>query len=612
MQQVAQGLASLGRGDDKMLVHMTPGEVKGLQSLAMAHGGSLTINPHTGLPEAGFLRNIMPTLLGAGLAATGVGAPMAALMVGGGYGLASGSLRKGLMAGLGAYGGAGIGEGLASMGEGMTMGPNMGPQLPSGMAAPTSATAAQLTAAGYPPEALNSLPLAPDTASRATGASMIENFGIGPGSSAMPQNGPLSLQGAPRGYEVWSPDTPVQNFSQMPVGASPAINVPPATDVPKLSGYGPNAELNALDTPSKFDNMYQGAKQLGSKQGWKDLYNQPGVGATGLISAVGQPVLAAMTPTPVAMPTADTASKPNYPNYSYKQTRNPKWGQPGEPYYTQEYVPMAAGGQIQAPSMPMDLSQNYPGSNITKSSYATLPSTDSQEVVDGYGPKINPFTGAEGMAEGGLISRLIAQMQIEKQGNPNAQGGFDPYGSPPGYTYDPQTQQYTQQMAKGGIASGNLADFKMYEGPSDSEVGDLTASQLEAAADSDDPYLMGLASLERDRRKGAGTKGYKRKEFANGGIADTPEYAAGGKLLRGPGDGMSDDIPAVIKGPKPQRAALADGEFVVPADVVSHLGNGSTDAGAKRLYAMLDKVRHARTGNKKQGRQINAERFLPA
>jgi hypothetical protein len=75
---------------------------------------------------------------------------------------------------------------------------------------------------------------------------------------------------------------------------------------------------------------------------------------------------------------------------------------------------------------------------------------------------------------------------------------------------------------------------------------------------------------------------------------------------------MSDDIPAVIKGPKPQRAALADGEFVVPADVVSHLGNGSTDAGAKRLYAMLDKVRHARTGNKKQGRQINAERFLPA
>jgi hypothetical protein len=75
---------------------------------------------------------------------------------------------------------------------------------------------------------------------------------------------------------------------------------------------------------------------------------------------------------------------------------------------------------------------------------------------------------------------------------------------------------------------------------------------------------------------------------------------------------MSDDIPAVIKGAKQQRAALADGEFVIPADVVSHLGNGSTDAGAKRLYSMMDKVRQARTGNKKQGRQIHAEKYIPA
>lgn len=99
----------------------------------------------------------------------------------------------------------------------------------------------------------------------------------------------------------------------------------------------------------------------------------------------------------------------------------------------------------------------------------------------------------------------------------------------------------------------------------------------------------------------------------SGGVASLGgEYAAGGKLLQGPGDGMSDSIPAVIKGAKPQRAALAQGEFVVPADVVSHLGNGSTDAGAKRLYAMMDKVRMARTGNKKQGRQINPEKFMPA
>lgn len=97
--------------------------------------------------------------------------------------------------------------------------------------------------------------------------------------------------------------------------------------------------------------------------------------------------------------------------------------------------------------------------------------------------------------------------------------------------------------------------------------------------------------------------------YADGGIADLGGYAAGGKLLRGPGDGMSDSIEANIGGKQPAR--LADGEFVVPADVVSHLGNGSTDAGAKHLYKMMDNIRKARTGNPKQGKKINAGKFLP-
>jgi hypothetical protein len=109
--------------------------------------------------------------------------------------------------------------------------------------------------------------------------------------------------------------------------------------------------------------------------------------------------------------------------------------------------------------------------------------------------------------------------------------------------------------------------------------------------------------------------------MARGGLADTAvarrmmggghlgSYSDGGRLLKGPGDGMSDDIPAKIG--KKQPARLADGEFVVPADVVSGLGNGSTDAGAKKLYAMMDKVRHARTGTKKQGKQINPQKYMP-
>lgn len=98
--------------------------------------------------------------------------------------------------------------------------------------------------------------------------------------------------------------------------------------------------------------------------------------------------------------------------------------------------------------------------------------------------------------------------------------------------------------------------------------------------------------------------------MAGGGEADLGSYSDGGRMLRGPGDGMSDSIPGVIANKRP--AQLADGEFVVPADVVSHLGNGSTDAGARQLYAMMDKVRKARTGTKRQGREINPRQFVPA
>jgi len=97
--------------------------------------------------------------------------------------------------------------------------------------------------------------------------------------------------------------------------------------------------------------------------------------------------------------------------------------------------------------------------------------------------------------------------------------------------------------------------------------------------------------------------------YAGGGIVQPQAggYLDGGML---PGDGMSDDVPANIDGQ--QEAALSQGEFVIPADVVSHLGNGSSDAGSRRLYAMMDKVRQARTGNEKQGKQINPERYMPA
>jgi hypothetical protein len=94
-------------------------------------------------------------------------------------------------------------------------------------------------------------------------------------------------------------------------------------------------------------------------------------------------------------------------------------------------------------------------------------------------------------------------------------------------------------------------------------------------------------------------------QLAAGGIAQLKQ----GKYLDGATGGMADKVPASIEGV--QEARLSDGEFVIPADVVSHLGNGNSDAGAKVLEGMMSRVRKERTGNSKQGKQINPKKFLP-
>jgi len=121
LHALAGHMATKGRGGDSLLVHMTPGEVQALQALAERHGGTLTINPETGQPEANFLKKILPMVAGFALGPAGFGlmsAGMAGAAVGGITALSTGSLSRGLMAGLGAYGGASLGAGLAGAGAG--------------------------------------------------------------------------------------------------------------------------------------------------------------------------------------------------------------------------------------------------------------------------------------------------------------------------------------------------------------------------------------------------------------------------------------------------------------------------------------------------------------
>ena len=147
-------------------------------------------------------------------------------------------------------------------------------------------------------------------------------------------------------------------------------------------------------------------------------------------------------------------------------------------------------------------------------------------------------------------------------------------------------------------------------------------SEVPAAREAATAQAAGLAALNRanpaqEVRSTATQEAVQRAKDAEG---NTPRYAHGGitalakggvpRYLAGGTDGMADKIKANIDGE--QEARLSHGEFVIPADVVSHLGNGNSDAGAERLYSMMDRIRKARTGTTQQGKQINPDKFMPS
>ena len=190
-------------------------------------------------------------------------------------------------------------------------------------------------------------------------------------------------------------------------------------------------------------------------------------------------------------------------------------------------------------------------------------------------------------------------------GGPLQKFKYDPNNYQPDVV-KPPTPLYQAQYAEGGItslaaggksSSSNMDMIEKYM----SDYQSNPASVRSAAQNGDYNAMIALNKINNTPNQ---------NYASGGGISTLGSYSDGGRLLKGPGDGMSDSIPAMIG--KKQEARLADGEFVVPADVVSGLGNGSTDAGAKHLYKMMDKVRHARTGRKTQGKQIKADKYVPA
>lgn len=251
--------------------------------------------------------------------------------------------------------------------------------------------------------------------------------------------------------------------------------------------------------------------------------------------------------------------------------------------------------------------EGYQGSLLPMPSAAEAPAWESplKPVYDFYA-KQDPLTqgvmkyGGMGLSALGTVKALSKPTSVAAPGRYTGplskysmSSNYQPYVYRP-YADGGPVEQMSNQNAVGANTGYPMADMRSpayatpYQTPISQNV--LTGSQDTRV----DPYTG-------------------EEKLAMGGIASLGGYSDGGQLLRGPGDGVSDSIPATIGSKQPAR--LADGEFVVPARIVSELGNGSTEAGARQLYAMMDRVQKQRgktTGKNRVAKDTKAAKYLPA
>ena len=558
LHHTAHYLKSKGRGNDTMLVHMTPNEVKGLQALAMAKGGSLTVNPQTGLPEAGFLEDVLPVVAAAGLTylTAGAAAPTLTAALGGS------SLAGGIAAG--ALSGAAI-SGLTALATGKDAGQaalmgGLGGGIAGGLGAYDAANvfnapnlladasqqvvqANPVDAATMLQEGLKVAPTPPPfpTVSPAGNALSIPSPTV-PGGFISSETGQL-VSTPPPGSGLTAGEMLSGSVRQGPI--PPVSQAEAAQAVRTLGGAG-----NVTGTaPTTF---YQDQGTIGRAA----IQSLPALGLLGGTTPQTGPQDNYVSPLQRLSPNFQ-AYVPPQPN-PYYRAQYPVYGAEGG-----EVKSYQVGGPVERMSQ-MNTAMNpqgglYPQGMIDKTQYATPTqrpvSAELIEAAPAY-ERSNPML----MNTGGIARPL-------PKGDAGTYRDTDPTTA--------RQDAFTAAMTR----LGNIRKRANVKG----------LPELKAAA-------APLGSVEA---------------AAQGGIMSSiGGYSDGGRMLKGPGDGMSDSIPGVIGGKQPAR--LADGEFVVPADVVSHLGNGSTDAGARKLYKMMDKIRKARTGKKKQAPAVKAERYMPA
>lgn len=584
LQLAAQHMASRGRGPDTALVHMAPQEVAGLQALAKAHGGTLTVNPDTGLPEAGFLKSILPMIIGAGITAAtgGAAAPwMIGLGMGGVEAARTGSLQKGLMAGLGAYGGAGLAGGL------------MG----AGAAGAGAGAGTGLTATG------GVMGANPMVAQPMTFGAETLGTGVGAGSGVFVNPVPLTPSAEVAGALSEAPSLAQNlNLQAQQQAAQSAMNVTPqvATATPPPSG-----------PPTFSQNLSQMGRGLENPAQFMTADNLK-YGLAGLAPMLFQ------DPKPMAERPKDT---PRDYDFSYNRVADPEAEYTGaytgqRTYFNPTFTERkAAGGGLmdigpiealsdrnQAETLMANGGQMFAAGGITGSGNLNLNIPldlgGGQGGYGGAGGSGSPFSGAGAATQSGF------------SGQNNAAGGGFGFGSSMMSGMGGTAENgFMSPGGLGGNAPGLVGGLGRF-GAAMRAAGNLGGSPMGHALQ---PGTPEHDNYMKNRVAGVGGSFAAGGAIPSRGVSHLGDYSDGGRLLKGPGDGVSDSIPATIANKRPAR--LADGEFVVPARIVSEIGNGSTEAGARKLYAMMDRVQKARgktTGKNRVAVNSRAEKMLPA
>jgi len=650
-QNTAQGLATLGRGGDSTLVHMNPSEVAGLQNLAARNGTSLTTNPNTGMPEAFNLSGLLPMVAGVGLSATGMSPLMAGLMIGGATAVIEGDIGAGLGAGLGAYGGANLGKSLDLLGAGgastfptTTTGELVSEQLGSNLQAMNPTIPGSLVGPSGPGMTGFSSTAGSGTMGipNATNAVAVNPaYPQGPGFQgtnlgSIPRNVTPNLAGTnpgyPQGAGFQSPPankpTIYRNYTQSGgVTANPPPNNLPITANPAYpQGTGFQA---TADTATKFNlpgSGVPGEAVYGqvSEDGLTGLANRAG----NSFSNMGKGVDTLVNRFDEAKDILGTQSEqvPVFnPDGSIKEYTMSKAVPLDNIDMAMKFGLPIAGG-VMAGLEPEDFQQE--SVDMTQFEDTRFRGPDGQLNLSGKtGLNLNnPFgytAGGYGYAKGGAVEQGMEAAIARNSGVASIAPA--PVSAPVSAPVAPSN------INVGGFKSSPI---NLTGGLGALNVGSGTVGQSPNAVAAEAKRIETLKNTPRQYRLvGTGIMGqtkYVPVGFSGIGSYNDPYgmtqrageaeararagYAEGGYLGGGDinvqGDGMSDDIPANIDNEQP--AALSEGEFVVPADVVSHIGNGSSEAGAKEFYGMMDRVRMARTGRKKQSPEIDPERFMPA